>query len=139
MAIGWLAVLRIVPWVEVVRNAPKVADGAKKLWNAIAAKKPSPPVAMGPQAQAASPAPAETLEILRKRVADLEVTAVELHRQLLALSELVKELADQNTQLVARMEANRVRALWLTGATVLVGLLTISMLAWLLVHRGAWR
>jgi hypothetical protein len=28
MAIAWLAVLKSVPWSEVISNAPKVADGA---------------------------------------------------------------------------------------------------------------
>ena len=31
MAIPWLTVLQAVPWGDVIRNAPKVADGAKKL------------------------------------------------------------------------------------------------------------
>ena len=29
MAIGWLTILKTVPWTEVISNAPKVADGAK--------------------------------------------------------------------------------------------------------------
>jgi hypothetical protein len=32
MAIGWLAVLQLVPWSDVISNAPKIAEGAKKLW-----------------------------------------------------------------------------------------------------------
>lgn len=35
MAIGWLTVLQNVPWSEVIGNAPKVAEGAKKLWGAM--------------------------------------------------------------------------------------------------------
>ena len=38
MAIGWLTVLQSVPWSDVVRNAPKVAAGAKKLWDNVANK-----------------------------------------------------------------------------------------------------
>lgn len=34
MAIGWLTILKSVPWAEVISNAPKVAEGARKLWNA---------------------------------------------------------------------------------------------------------
>lgn len=30
MAIGWLAVLQMVPWSDVINNAPKVAEGAEK-------------------------------------------------------------------------------------------------------------
>ena len=35
MAIGWLTILKSVPWTEVIKNAPKVAEGARKLWNAV--------------------------------------------------------------------------------------------------------
>ena len=38
MAIPWLTVLQSVPWSDVVRNAPKVAAGAKKLWDNVAHK-----------------------------------------------------------------------------------------------------
>ena len=38
MAIGWLAVLKMVPWSDVIENAPKVASGAKKLWNSVGKK-----------------------------------------------------------------------------------------------------
>ena len=35
MAAGWVTVLQMVPWGEVIKNAPKVADGAVKLWNSV--------------------------------------------------------------------------------------------------------
>ena len=38
MAIGWLTILQSVPWTEVIKNAPKVAEGARKLWSAVAKK-----------------------------------------------------------------------------------------------------
>ena len=38
MAIPWLSVLKMVPWSEVISNAPKVAEGAKKLWTAVSRK-----------------------------------------------------------------------------------------------------
>ena len=31
----------MVPWPDVITNAPKVGDGAKKLWNAVGDKPPS--------------------------------------------------------------------------------------------------
>ena len=34
MAIPWLAVLKIVPWNDVIRNAPQLAETARKLWDA---------------------------------------------------------------------------------------------------------
>ena len=39
MAAGWVTVLQMVPWGEVIKNAPKVADGAVKLWSSVTKKK----------------------------------------------------------------------------------------------------
>ena len=39
MAAGWVTVLQMVPWGEVIKNAPKVADGAVKLWNSVSKKR----------------------------------------------------------------------------------------------------
>lgn len=134
MAIGWLMVLQSVPWTEVVRNAPKVADGAKKLFNAIANRQsPSPGTSSAAEKPALSPE-AQAIAVLQRQVAVLEVATADLHSQMLASSELIKALADQNTQLIARMEANRIRVLWLIGATAVVGILAVSDFVLLLVR-----
>lgn len=120
MAIGWLAVLRSVPWSEVIRNAPKVAEGAKKLWKAVA-KKPSPPPAAASANSPAAAAPAaQSLAALETRVSALEATVADLHGQMLASSELIKALAEQNALLVQRVEANRLRLLRLSMATAII-------------------
>ena len=115
MAIGWLTVLQSVPWADVISNAPKVADGAKKLWNVIAKKPPSPETE-APIAQPALSPEARAIAALQLRVAALETAAADLHDQMLASSELIKALAEQNTQLIGRIEVNRLRVLWLAGA-----------------------
>lgn len=33
MAIPWMTVLKLVPWNDVIRNAPQIADAARKLWD----------------------------------------------------------------------------------------------------------
>jgi len=128
MAIPWLVVLQNVPWAEVVKNAPKVADGAKKLWSAVGRKSPvATPASAAPVPDAA--ADAQSIPGLLARIAALESAAADLQEQMLASSELIKSLADQNAQLVARIEANRTRVAWLTGATALLALLAILGLA----------
>lgn len=119
MAIPWLAVLKIVPWTEVISNAPKVADGARKLWNAVG-KKPPPSVPYAERVE--RPVSAETPDVakLQARIESLEAAATELHQQMLASSELIKTLAEQNAQLIKRIETHRVRLAWLAGATVLI-------------------
>ena len=45
-----------------------------------------------------------------------------MHNQMLESSELIKALADQNAQLIKRVEINRVRVLWLAAATIVLGI-----------------
>jgi len=117
MAIGWLTVLKMVPWGDVIETAPKVAQGAKKLWSTVGKKPVVTPVG-GPDSLAES---TPTLTALQAQVAELQVAAAELHQQMLESSALIGSLAEQNTQLIARVEVQRQRTLWLAG--VLLGLL----------------
>lgn len=121
MAIGWLAVLQSVPWSEVISNAPKVADGARKLWNTVA-RKSSPPEVSDASTQSAVALESQPLAALEARVITLEAAVSDLHGQMLASTELIKALADQNAQLIQGIETNRVRVLWLSAATVVVAI-----------------
>lgn len=136
MAIGWLALLQSVPWTEVIRNAPKVADGAKRLWNAVANKTSRPEASYAGTKSTASP---EYLSVsaLDARIVVLETALSDLHGQMLASSELIKELAEQNSQLIKRVEANRVRMLRLTIATVVLAFAALLDLLVALSRHGA--
>jgi protein-tyrosine-phosphatase len=130
MAIGWLSILKNVPWSDVISNAPKVADGAKKLWNATA-NKPAGQKAAAPGASSGSPADPQALAALAARVATLEATTAELHEQMRASSELITALAEQNAQLIKRLEVNRRRVLGLAAITVaLVVVALVGMANW---------
>ena len=119
MPIPWLVVLQTVPWTDVIRNAPKVAEGAKKLWSSIG-KKDAESVDEAGQAQADGSQEDNSIVALRMQVEKLEATTAALHEQMLASSELIKLLADQNAQLIQRIEANRIRLIWLGGAIATV-------------------
>ena len=119
MAIAWLTVLKSVPWSEVISNAPKVADGARKLWNGVA-RKSFPPEAADPGTPPAVSPESQTLAALEARAVTLEAAVSDLHGQMLASSELIKELADQNAQLVQGIETNRRRVLWLSATISVV-------------------
>lgn len=116
MGISWMTVLAAVPWTEVIRNAPKVAEGARKLWSSAGRKGAQEDVALQAARRGADPA---------LRIAALEASVDELNGQLQASAELIKALAEQNAQLVQRIETNRRRMLALSIAVLL-------MLAWLL-------
>lgn len=134
MAIGWLAVLQMVPWSDVIKNAPKVADGAKKLWNAVGKKTPASGTLPDAGTSESLPPESQTAAALQTRVLALETATQELHEQMLASSELIKALAEQNTQLIQRAEVNRVRLLALAGVTALVVVIAVVGLTLALVR-----
>jgi hypothetical protein len=120
MAIGWLSVLKLVPWSDVISNAPKVTDGAKKLWSAVAKKPPASELATASVQPTLSP-DAQSIAILQAQLAAAEAQIADLHNQVLESSKLINALADQSTQLIKLFEVNRIRVLWLAGITVALG------------------
>ena len=120
MAIGWLALLKSVPWTEVVNSAPKIADGARRLWNAVGKK--SSPAGKSADADAAAtlPAEAQTLAALESRIARVEGVGADLQQQMRASSELIKALADQNSRLIESVGNLRRRVIWLAAALAAV-------------------
>lgn len=124
MALGWMTVLKLVPWTEVIRNAPAVVDGARKLWPTVGSRHPQPaaggdtqvtPAARGAAGDGADPV------ALQQRLAETEAAVGQLQAQMQASSELIKALAEQNAELVRRVEMNRLRVSWLIGLLLVVG------------------
>ena len=130
MPIGWLNALKSVPWAEVASNAPKVAAGARKLWNAVGKSPVNSPNAAPEHAQT-EPAEASDVSALQARLTQLELASLELQAQMIESSRLIKALAEQNTQLMARTEALRFHVRWLAGALA-VGALSAITLAFVL-------
>jgi hypothetical protein len=125
MAIGWMMLLQNVPWADVIKNAPKVAEGAKKLWNTIGSKT-TPDETDSPTPQTAATTETEAIVRLQQQLAKAETATAELHAQMLASSELIAALAEQNTLLIRRIEQNRLRVLWLTGVLIAVAGVAIA-------------
>ena len=124
--IGWLAVLQLVPWSDVIKNAPKAADGAKKLWQSVRKKPPS-----STPDPTLRHLPGDIQTPLQTRMAALEQDLADLHTQMLESAALIQTLAEQNTQLVQRAESMRVR---LKILSVVALLLTVAVV-WLAVQR----
>lgn len=121
MAIGWLTVLQSVPWSDVVRNAPKVAAGAKKLWDNVANKSAAnSDVAADGDELASAPV---TLESLQQQVLSLQAASAHLQQRLVESSDLIGTLAEQNAQLIQGIQVLRRRLFWQGAALALVGLL----------------
>lgn len=98
--------LQMVPWGEVIKNAPKVADGAVKLWSSVSKKKVYDETGseISDVILASDP---EAVEKLEYRLQAAEQTITDLQAQVVQSAEVIKELASQNTQLVAQIESNR--------------------------------
>lgn len=124
MAIGWLAILKTVPWADVVRNAPQIADGAKKFWVAIATK-PARSELEFETGQTIFSSETHTIDSLQSRLTTAESALSNLHNQMLASSELIKALAEQNAQLIDKIDLNRKRTKWLTIITISIAIMTI--------------
>lgn len=123
MAVGWLTVLQLVPWSDVIKNAPKVADGAKKLWQTVGTKPPPPAETTGSSLQLSPESRA--INALQARLLTLESATQDLQAQMLASSELIKSLAEQNTQLIQRAEVSRLRLLALASVTAVLAVVVV--------------
>jgi uncharacterized coiled-coil protein SlyX len=118
MAIPWLTVLQAVPWGEVIRNAPKVAEGARALWKKAAGQ--AAPEANS-QASASSAVETPTLAQLQTALQAQEAALADLQAQMRAATQLIRDLADQNAELVRAVETQRRRLRWLVVVLVVLG------------------
>jgi hypothetical protein len=128
MPIPWLVVLKSVPWTEVVKNAPKVAEGAKKLWGAVA-RKPSPEASTSAEKLIVSTTEQQSNATLAARINELGVEVADLQTQMVASSELIKALADQNTELIRRADTLHRRTRWLALA-LMIGAAALLRMVW---------
>ncbi|CAN5474444.1 hypothetical protein BH11PSE11_BH11PSE11_21120 [soil metagenome] len=101
-----IAVLSQIPWGQVVDNAPKVADGAAKLWKAVSGRMKSRHASVAETAIDEMAASSEQ-DVLQARVSVLEENVRALQEQMQASTELIKTLADQNALLIQRLDLLR--------------------------------
>lgn len=117
---AWWTVLKLVPWGEVIRNAPAVAEGAKKLWDTVG-RKPAEAGAAAGGDDAVRPDAASAVEdaspvtLLTTRLHQAEAELDQLNAQMRASSALIKALAEQNAELVQRVDVHRRRLAWVIG------------------------
>jgi predicted nucleic acid-binding Zn-ribbon protein len=116
-----------------MESAPRLADGAAKLWNAVTRKRRDK--ALEPNAKAVAESAQSETEILKKRLVAMEEHVVSLQDQMGASTELIKALAEQNTQLVRRIEQNSVRILRLATATAIGAVLVVGTIAYVVLSR----
>jgi uncharacterized coiled-coil protein SlyX len=133
MAANWLKMLKAVPWSEVLAAAPQVAGGARRLWETVGRKgAPMPEMDLG-EAMAHAPID-EDIALLATRVEQQDVAIAQLHGQVREASKLITELADQNAQLIARLQAARERLSLVGFVAAASGVLAVISLALVLAR-----
>ena len=135
MAVGTIVtVLANIPWGTVVENAPKIADSATKLWDTVARWAKSEPE-QNAQIDASPEKPISETQRLSARLQTLEESVRNLNEQMQASSGVIKDLAEQNTLLVQRVELNRVRLVRLVAAAGSTGALLLAFNIYLLFRH----
>ena len=148
MAIPWMLALKAVPWGDVIDNAPRIADGAKKLWDNVAQKKAT--AHAGPVMTAAATAAAvaavkitpeaAAIAALTVQLAAAEAATAAVHQQVVSTLEMTTALAEQNALLVCQLAILQRRLSQVVMATAVVAVVTVvavSGLALLLVRQAA--
>lgn len=99
---NWLTALKVLPWGEMIEYAPKLVNGAQKLWQRVKNEKAATDAIIIEQAPQSADETVRELQELKQQLQDMQA-------QQLELSNLVSELAAQNQRLVSAVEVLRVR------------------------------
>ena len=121
-------ILANIPWGQVVESAPKIAQGAGRLWEKV--RKRTEPAVEPSGPGAGTPLP--DLAQLQQQVASLQAQLCSLEDEMRTSAQLVKELAELNARLVEQLQALQRQArlaLWCVAALLGVALLA-ALLAW---------
>ena len=110
-------VLANIPWGQVVESAPKIAQGAGRLWETV--RKRGDPAQTPAQGEPEGPS---ELQLLQAQVQSQAAQLQSLEGEMRATAQLVKDLAEQNAMLVERMQALQRQLRWALGAAALLAL-----------------
>lgn len=128
MATNWWTMLKTVPWSEVLSAAPQVASGARRLWDSVNRK--SVPAPESEEVMHAVVADDEVLAAVQARVHQHDEQLLDMRTQLRSASELIANIADQNAQLIAKVDAQRSKLRWMgwiTGASALLAIVALAL------------
>jgi septal ring factor EnvC (AmiA/AmiB activator) len=110
---GWLTLIKAVPWGDVIAAAPTVVAAAKRLIG-NARRESAQTATEQAHGRVIDASPDDRVDVLEKELSALQ-------EQLLASSKLIEQIAEQNAQLVARVEMHRRRLKALTAVIAVMG------------------
>ena len=106
MAIPLMAVLKAIPWGQVIENAPQLVDGAQKLFSRLKKDKERTPDVIVPD-----PSPDEDegdrLRMLERYVQENQLELQQLHQNLSDTADLLSHLTGQNAKMVDEIDLLR--------------------------------
>ena len=122
MALGWLSVLKAVPWSDVVQAAPTIVQGARKLYTA--AKSYGDPSVDAQAAHARAREGGENADVRLEQIhAHIEVLQAEQRTS----AEIIRSLAEQNAVIVTALDLMRKRMRVLVGFSILLLIMLIAL------------
>lgn len=130
-----LTILSNVPWSQVIDAAPKVAEGATKLWNSVIRNKGKdlPNQSKEVESSHSSAAKIESIEEVRVQLESIQLAVGNLREEMQSATELIKILAEQNTALVQRVELNRLRLVRQNRVIAALGIVMFVMVFYSLI------
>lgn len=128
-----LKVASHIPWDRVLDAAPALVQRAGELWRNVKNNR-KPAVADGSAVPEVFGSGLSESERLRARVALMEERVATLEEQVQLTSDLIKTLAEQQAQLVQRLEMQRTRLLRLMVAVAGSLLAVAGVLSYLLIQ-----
>ena len=121
MAFGWITVLKIIPWKDVLENAPHIAKAAKNLY--AGTKNNTSPGSAG------SSVPTSDSENKKSTSFHLH----EIEREVSDLNSVVRSLAKQNVRIVEEIEVLRIRSKVLIFLCIALGCVSIYLILLLII------
>ena len=122
MAFGWITVLKIIPWKDVLENAPHIAKAAKNLYDGTKTHTSS----SGPADSSAS-----TSDSGNKKSTDFHLH--EIKREVSDLNSVVRSLAKQNVRIVEAIEVLRIRSKILIFSCITLACISICLIILLII------
>lgn len=131
MAFGWITALKIIPWKDVLENAPHIVKAAKSLYTRT--KKDASSTS---ETQDSSPftSDSEIIENQKTRLHKIEKKITELNGEQETSVELIKSLAKQNVRIVEAIEVLRIRSKILLFTCLLFGSILVGLIFLLILE-----
>jgi hypothetical protein len=121
VAIPWTVIASAIPWSEVIARTPEVLRGARKLWQRVGKKAET----------SVEPAPADTPA---ERLGALEARCHELEARAQEGADVLAQMAEQQSGLIAEVARLHRRSRRLLAAVMVLGAALAATLVTLALH-----